>query len=355
MNGIIQNWKIDTTAPPIWVQLHPTERCNLNCLFCQGRHKNTKELKKEKWIRIAEELGKLGVKKVTITGSGEPLIRRDVVLSMSSIVKKYGMEGDIVTNGTLISSKFAERLVKVGWDFMTISLQSPINSVDNFLRGRENAFNLSVEGIKNVIKWKKKLRAEKPILLIAMLLMNKNYNQIERMMQLCTKLNVDGILLRKFTIEEGNTTHLSLNINDEELRKAIKSAKKATENKTISIELEFPIENRETDKDNKNEKGLPYCFSPFMDMTVFPNGLVTSCCAMYPKDDKGGEFVNDISRKSLNEVWQGEIFCRLRKRMFENPPKACKMCTSLTGSLSRFYQKSDEYRINLLKRLGILF
>jgi len=60
---------------PIHVQLIPTNKCNLNCFFCScnKRDKNL-ELSWEKLMEIMDKFKALGMKAVTITGGGEPLL-----------------------------------------------------------------------------------------------------------------------------------------------------------------------------------------------------------------------------------------------------------------------------------------
>jgi molybdenum cofactor biosynthesis enzyme MoaA len=108
-----------TVTAPIYVRVKPTNRCNHNCFFCvynasfSNMHDTMSrkdELSKEKLIEILNDFSKIGVKAVTYSGGGEPLMHPNIV-EILIITKQYGIDLSIITNGQLLSAERAQELV----------------------------------------------------------------------------------------------------------------------------------------------------------------------------------------------------------------------------------------------------
>ena len=151
---------------PWHMQLQPTSRCNLNCRFCwRQTYSRYKELSDKRWKEITREACLLNPHEITIVGGGEPLFRNRLYEKMSELIKKNGIKGCTITNGTLYHKKLAEKVVKIGWDTIGISIHGANASTDNFLRGHPHAFQMTMKSIKNINYFKRKFSSDVPILL----------------------------------------------------------------------------------------------------------------------------------------------------------------------------------------------
>lgn len=124
-----------------------TYRCNAYCDFCHfGDHeqfKGTKFAELEDFFSNVEQMSKLGVKFIDLTG-GEPLLHKNIV-EMVEFAKSKKMQTSITTNG-LLYHKFAERLSgKV--DLLHFSLDSPYEEVHNKIRG-VNCYSSVMKGLQ---------------------------------------------------------------------------------------------------------------------------------------------------------------------------------------------------------------
>ncbi|MFQ5811308.1 MAG: hypothetical protein ACE5JM_16950, partial [Armatimonadota bacterium] len=64
------------TAPPVTVEIDPTNACNHDCIWCitSGlRARSTATLSRDLLLRLPGELAQYGVRSITFTGGGEPL------------------------------------------------------------------------------------------------------------------------------------------------------------------------------------------------------------------------------------------------------------------------------------------
>lgn len=90
--------------PPVLVTIDLTNRCNLNCSWCNARkvRENGAEISTEMLIEIAHFLNNWGVKAVCIAGGGEPILH-DGLQTLIGELAIQGIRIGIVTNGTRLS------------------------------------------------------------------------------------------------------------------------------------------------------------------------------------------------------------------------------------------------------------
>ncbi|HUW47265.1 MAG TPA: radical SAM protein, partial [Patescibacteria group bacterium] len=97
-----------TLPAPILVTVDPTNKCNLNCRWCNAKYirdKNKNELSATAMMKIADFLPYWsendGVKSVCIAGGGEPLMNPYVGQFIDRLVMN-NIEVGVVTNGLLM-------------------------------------------------------------------------------------------------------------------------------------------------------------------------------------------------------------------------------------------------------------
>ena len=130
------------------VQIYITGECNLHCPFCSGRlgkMAGSRDLPLDRWRDFFHELGENRVFRVTLTGGGEPFIRKDLVEICRSIAENR-MRWRIRTNGTLITESTAAELAEVGrCDEIRVSLDG-LEADHDAVRG-EGVFQRATKGI----------------------------------------------------------------------------------------------------------------------------------------------------------------------------------------------------------------
>lgn len=118
---------------PIYVRVKPINRCDHSCFFCvysTGFRKNDKAnhiisgmhtdmvhediIPTEKMLEILDDFRDIGVKAVTYSGGGEPLMHRDIVKIMQTTLD-HGIDLSIITNGQMLLKQRAEVLAHAKW------------------------------------------------------------------------------------------------------------------------------------------------------------------------------------------------------------------------------------------------
>jgi len=133
----IQSFRDGVIAAPIYVRIKPINRCNQDCHFCcyaqswrrtdsqttavehvvSGMHTDMNEadtLPTAKAFELLDDLKEMGVKAVTFSGGGEPLLHKDIVPLMQRVAA-HGIDLSIITNGQLLRGERANVLAGAKW------------------------------------------------------------------------------------------------------------------------------------------------------------------------------------------------------------------------------------------------
>jgi len=127
----LESFRRGTVTAPIYVRVKPTNRCNHDCFFCvykasfSGMHElspdretnyvgKIAELTTDKLLEILDDFHAMGVKAVTYSGGGEPLVHGGIVQVMKRTLE-LGIDLSIITNGQALSGERAAVLGKAKW------------------------------------------------------------------------------------------------------------------------------------------------------------------------------------------------------------------------------------------------
>lgn len=111
-------------TPPITIRFKPINKCNHKCFYCSyapdWEYLLSETIKEEDmmpWEKIEETIDsfkELGVKAITWTGGGEPLLHPQADKFLQKTLE-CGLDLAIITNGQLLTGKRAEILSKASW------------------------------------------------------------------------------------------------------------------------------------------------------------------------------------------------------------------------------------------------
>jgi MoaA/NifB/PqqE/SkfB family radical SAM enzyme len=331
----VAGWREGETGP-FQIQFNPTNKCNLRCRFCWLRDfddapLNYEEIPTSRYLEIINEASDLGVHSIEITGGGEPMLRKDIFELMKEI-KKEGIFGRLVTNGTLFTPKLIKSIIRLGWDEIVFSLDAPEKKVNDYLRGK--SFEKIVTAIRTFqllkLEWEKK----KPLVHIHMVLCNKNFHLLPQMFEFAHDLNCRNLLVEPIVLLATRTKageELLFDKSNEKpllkmLRKAAEIAHKhGFQTNVDKLELELIRSVTKMQKVLQREgKGKGFlaiaCYQPFYQMIIRPWGVAGPCCMF---DNVG----DNIKEKSLREIWFGHFFREVRKKLLaRNLPSFCHKC-----------------------------
>jgi len=335
-------WAKGKQAPPFTLDISPTDRCNLKCLSCWQRgFKNidsSYELSDEKLIGVVKEAVEFGVQEFEITGGGEPLIRKRLVLKLMQFVKNNSRIGNITTNGTLFSNEDIEKIVKIGWDRVTFSIDGPDTETNNFLRGK-GSFEKMLKNISKFNKYKKSYGSENPVIKFNTVLSNKNYDKAMDMMELAHKVDCKIVSFEPLTVHSDFGKKLKLNNNEiKKFSEIIPETKSLAEEHGIYTNIEGLTQAQFIEKsnrmieimkdENKNDgtKNIDFasasCFEPWWHLVIKVDGSAQPCCLYDLKEE-------NVKNKNLREIWHGKTFQTIRENIKNRQfSKFCSICNA---------------------------
>lgn len=328
----LKKWKKGKKAYPFALDINPTDRCNLNCKSCWQRDpkfddiSSKYELSREKLLEVVDQAIDLNVVKFEITGGGEPLIRKDLVLDLMEKIKEVGKYGNLTTNGTLFEKSDLRFLTEIGWDKITISLDGPNSKINDYLRGK-NSFEKIIKNIKQLNRIKK---GDKPALKFNTVISNKNYNKLSEMIELASQSKAKTVSFETLTVHSQEGEKLKLNKDQRnELEENIPKLKEKADKLEIETNI-GSLRQKYFEKSNEmeplikkeNEFSSIACYEPWYHLVIKVDGSAQPCCLYDSKEE-------NVKNKSLKKIWFGDFFQKIRKNIKQNNfSKYCQICNA---------------------------
>lgn len=118
----VASWLAGESAAPLHIRIKPINRCNHSCWYCAYRADGLQlgeEMDEDARLpittlrRIANDLVDMGVKAVTFSGGGEPLLYRDLP-EIVEILGRGGIKVATLTNGANLKGRMADAFAAHG-------------------------------------------------------------------------------------------------------------------------------------------------------------------------------------------------------------------------------------------------
>lgn len=325
----LSKWLNSDPHSLVTVELDPTNICQSNCPHCTGGRSSDASLSRGQLMGIVIQLANYGVKAITFTGGGSPLLNPHT-LDAVELTKKMGLDVGFITNGITVSREAVKTLVKccvwcrISLDAGTKEMYLKTHGIDGKI------FNNVVRNTRRLVKEKKETKS-KVTLGTAYLTGRDTVDGILDFVKLSKKIGVDYAQLRPF---HNDTTNI-----EDELRKA-----KSYENEHFKVLASshkynlFGEEKRPYDK----------CYGCNFLAVVTSDFELTCCC-----HTRGiSKFtLGDLNKQSFEEIWNSEK----RKKLFDSidPHKCIPWCRadSVNRILWGIKRLSLTRQKQLLKRL----
>lgn len=298
---VMDKIKIYDNLPPISVELHLTNNCNLACPWCTDRNLqgNNAQLEFDKVCELMRYFGQVGTG-VTLEGGGEPTVHpkfKDIVEYGSEM----GVDMGLITNGTV---DISDSLNKLKW--VRISLDS--STRDEYIVEKGKDFYDKV--FSNLKKYKEIRDNRTCFLGIGYVLTTRNYSNIENVVRKLDELGVDYIYFRP--VEEAP----EITPTREELYDLRKRLLNITEN--LRIKFMLTINDRLIDKN----AGLP-CVAHSITSIVHANGDVV-CCEKRRHDEIT---YGNINQESFANIWKSETRISTTRKLLDcRNQEGCSVC-----------------------------
>ena len=329
---------------PMGAVYEATMRCNLHCEFCyvgdllniEGEWRQ--ELTLEQLERAFPERSDF---QISLTG-GEIFMRKDI-LSVLDLFRQKGYAcGYLTTNGTIISEERADALADLAakgfLKHISVSIDGP-RELHDAARGLKGTYERTCAGLRRLQEATRRKGAPLRVS-INTTVAHESLEALDRMVDVAGELGVDAIGLNHLmfsTPEEVAETVRLIGARDASAIATfvtpdpgldlarVRSQVAALERKCRErgILFDYRPKVHQPLMENYYTPGTPLagrCLYPFLHARVSFSGKVYFCPFIRVE-------VGDLSTSTLEEIWNGETFVSMRKRLLDNGIfPVCRRC-----------------------------
>ncbi len=206
------------------------------------------------------------------------------------------------TNAHFLNDENAQKTVESGLHRLIISIDGASQETYESYR-KEGDLSQVLEGTKNILKWRKKLKSKGPKVVWQFLVVKPNEHEIPKIMQLAQEYGVDKVAFKTaqvYDYENGN-----------ELIPTIDKYSRYRSNKDGTYTIKNDLEDK--------------CWKMWQSCVITWDGHVIPCC--FDKD--ASHSMGNIREKSLEEIWFSKPYQNFRNALFTSRSEIeiCKNCT----------------------------
>ncbi|MBK7301664.1 MAG: SPASM domain-containing protein [Saprospiraceae bacterium] len=292
---------------PITVAIEPTTACNLRCPECpsglRAFTRPTGNLKLEQFKEYLDPL-KNHLSNLIFYFQGEPFINPDL-LAMVRHAHHLNIYTSSSTNAHFLDEDTCEKIVHSGLDRLILSIDGTTqSSYEQYRIGGD--LNKVLEGTKNLIAARNRLKSKTPFLVFQFLVVKHNEHEIEDLRTLAGELGVDKVELK--TAQVYDFVNGSELIPEQEVYSRYQRIADGT------FQIKNPMHNE--------------CWRMWQGCVITWDGRVVPCCF-----DKDAE--HQLGRLSGNDflsIWRGENYREFRQSILAGRDQIdiCRNCTEGT-------------------------
>ncbi|MDR2395726.1 MAG: radical SAM protein [Endomicrobium sp.] len=310
---------------PLRVSICTTTMCNLRCKMCKyhGQAKiDAETLDYKHFVKIADELFPYA-KELHIGIKGEAFLT-PYLNKIPDILKKFGTQLNVTTNGMLLSQEVSHLILPVLRD-VKISFDGATKQTFEKLRPGAN-FDQIIKNIKEFVKArdeymsKQKEGTYRPTLTLQSVLMKDNINELPDIIELAHDIGADRVKGFNLIVLKPEFLEQSLLFYQDLANKNLKAAKEIAEKYKLKTKYQDEFD---TSINIFTEKGfIPNdCNFLWRQINIEANGDVIPCCHFY------SPAVGNIFKSSVQEIWNNSLYQKMRKSFsFGNHEYHCLTC-----------------------------
>lgn len=292
---------------PLAISIEPTTSCNLRCPECPSGLRSfsrpTGMLQDDTFKSIVSELAPV-TPYLIMYFQGEPYLNKQFFeyVRFASDKRMYVATS---TNAHYLNEENAMKTVESGLSRLIISIDGTTQETYESYRVGGNLDKV-LEGAKNIVVWKKKLKSKTPHIIFQFLVVKPNEHQIEDIKRIGKEIGVDEVRFKTaqvYKYENGNSL--------------------IPDNQKFSRYKKNP----DGKYDLKN-KLMNHCWKLWHSCVFTWDGKVVPCC--FDKD--ASHPMGSIQEQSFTEIWQGPQYKSFRRSLLISRKEIdiCKNCTEGT-------------------------
>ncbi|MCX8019954.1 MAG: SPASM domain-containing protein [Chitinophagaceae bacterium] len=275
---------------PISLSFEPTTSCNLRCPECPSGLRSftrpTGMLNKDFFRETIDQLHK-DLFYLIFYFQGEPYLNPSF-LDMVSYASQKKIYTATSTNAHYLNDANARKTVESGLDRLIISIDGTTQEVyEKYRVGGQ--LQKVIEGARNVVKWKKKLKRKKPFVIFQFLVVRPNEHQMDDIKKLAKETGVDAVWFKTAQVYEYDKDP----------------------NQLIPLNEKYSRYRRTPEGVIPKISLVNHCWRLWQDPVITWDGLVVPCCF-----DKDANYtMGDLKKSTFREIWRSDAYRQFRQRI----------------------------------------
>jgi len=327
---------------PITVELHLTNKCSHNCLFCMYK----KEIREsdicsaEIPFNIAKSIisdsARMGVKAITYSGGGEPTIHPQFK-DISEIGNCYDIDQGLITNGSMLHRQdICEHIIN-NFKWVRISVDAGSDVIYKTMHGNHCVLNKTIEGIKQLSK----LNNRKVKIGVSFLLTSLNYYDMIKLYDTLADTGINYLQIKPMIMNEGLKNHYNNYITGLMVHQIELLTARAKEENKLSVYVLFDQFKNIIETDHKFSKCFAHALYPVIAAT---QEVFTCCMHLHNNEMRYGKITKD---NSFYNLWFNESRYLLGDNIdIKKCPNLCRLAK--TNNVLNMIDKITNVDINFL-------
>jgi MoaA/NifB/PqqE/SkfB family radical SAM enzyme len=328
---------IATTLPRV-VFIEVTNRCNLSCQTCVRTYFTREPLQTlsfDEFVTIADQFP--DVRRVALHGIGEPLLNRDLP-RMIRYLKERDVEVLFNSNGTLLTPKWQEALVRSGLDEFRCSIDGARPETYAYIRGADLLHKI-VKGLAGLIATQSRLDKGTPRISIWCVATSENLAELPALVRLAAKIGVPEVYVQRMTFfarqpdEQYGMARQEYAIfgkNDDHQEEIIAHCAALSAELGIAFRASGAKDQRVSLAAGRPADLTPWqaCVRPWTTAYVTANGNCLPCCiAPFATSDYQSITLGNLFERPFAALWNDYLYQKFRTDFLSlHPHKACASC-----------------------------
>lgn len=293
---------------PISISFEPTTSCNLRCPECpsglRAFTRPTGMLKNNFFKQTIDQLSP-DLLYLVFYFQGEPYLNPDF-LEMVKYAASRRIYTATSTNAHYLNDVNAKKTVESGLDRIIISIDGTTQDVYQQYRVG-GSLNKVLEGTKNLVNWKRKLKSSTPFIIFQFLVVKPNEHQVNEIKKIGKEYGVDEVRFKTAQVYDyiNDPHHLIPDAN---------KFSRYRKNQDGAYQIKNSLSN--------------HCWRLWHATVITWDGLVVPCCFDKDATNKMGS----LQGMPFREIWQNSEYKKFRKQLLTGRRniEICSNCTEGT-------------------------
>ena len=292
-----------------------SSRCNYKCIMCAEWRRKQIDLPPESIEKLGDILP--FARTLYVTG-GEPLMYPHLDMLFETAQRaECGLT--MVTNGSLLTDRNIERILKNGLFRVKFSLDAATQKTYAKIRGGN--LEKVLRNISRLAEAKRVNNIDWPLLEVGFVAMRSNILELPKFVAKAASVGINHINVSYCVAHVKEMIPESLFFMQSESDQLMAVAKDVAQKVGVSITLpNLLFKDAARAAGNSDGCGMDVCEAPWQSMFLWPEGILSMCCG-------GGGGTGNLNDASFAEVWNHKNRVAARKLInTKHPPAKCRSC-----------------------------